>query len=61
MPGAGYDISASTSESSTQAIGGPSGSFSVGGGIKAKDLWPIIAGLVVIAGLWFYFNAGKRR
>lgn len=61
MPGAGYDISASTSESSTQAIAGPSGVFSVGGGIKAKDLWPIVAALVAIAFFWFYFNAGKRR
>lgn len=53
--GAGYDISQSTSESSTQGFNKKIGDFFNGGGVRIPDyFWPaIIVGAVVVLVVWF--------
>lgn len=54
--GGGYDISQSTSESSTQGLSTTKGNFTVGGGGKSAIVWPIALGVVAIAFMWFFFR-----
>lgn len=53
---AGYDISASFSESGTQGLNNKLGDFTIGGGGKASIVWPIVLGVVGLVVLWWWYR-----